>query len=875
MNMIEKQLFDKEPKLKSVCDAIQNKEEWTLDNTEIIQNKLKNILLFLNKNHGVNGLKEFLAENEITEQLLTILNYTKASYICSLFHIVDGNYPGLSIHYLLEIKEKENKSLLSFFKLLRDEKLLTVVFGSARARLVTRFLNEDDKNTNNTNEPLSLIAPLKQTSDWMLDQIDDFEKKIKNFVLPVSKSDSGFISEQTDSILLHRIASIIHNIEFWTIDKKNSENQYTDYLSDWCSVLDKKLVSCSRKQKNQFFNELIESKKMSDALYTLMLYSYTKATWKLFEWLQHENIVSLSHYVKKAYSYPLLKDRFLVLEKMGYLKPVDKYLASDKTQFFNVFEKEQSPHEKHTQLEADSRAQALIPLMTMVADYPGNEIPPEIEPDELHEHYEDLKSFTLKFVFKSHDDNDTPVCAFDKTLHEKSDSETEVDINLAMDGKHFNVKAASSTEKEVIELLCELDAQFNLEDEEEEQSMSLMIDKNIELQVFETQDIDKEIKSIENEPSNSFDEEYDDEEEELYIIEASLSEDENVADIVEPESVVEIEAPVTYEWVTQKSLDNVDYENFSTETVGKVKKILRSITRHKPGLKIEDFSIFEELNEKCANFKQVTDFYHGSFLLNQSKAKDSEHFVPLPVLVVGDPGIGKTFYSKLLAKLLNTTSYFIDANSITANWVLSGGSPSWSNSKPGLIFKHLNECKTVSPIIIFDEMDKLSNQKNYDPFSTFHQLLEKENATNFVDEYIDLEFNASHIIYILSANNLEDIPQSLRTRMKVFHVQRPEFKESMKIAQSLYQKLLGGSPIFTAELSQENCAILAQYTPREMKQILMDSLYSHVTRVSGTTNNNLVLRLLPQSQSNTHVPHEETMFENTEQIQDKNKGYLH
>jgi len=327
------------------------------------------------------------------------------------------------------------------------------------------------------------------------------------------------------------------------------------------------------------------------------------------------------------------------------------------------------------------------------------------------------------------------------------------------------------------------------------------------------------------------------------------------------------------EWVSQEDIKKASVgtvELFSDSA--KIKKLIGSIKNKKPGLKVNDFSIFDTLNEQCANFKEVTEFYQGSFILNQSKPDNAHYHVPVPVLIIGDHGIGKTHYAKMLARLLNTTSYFIDANSISASWVLTGGSSSWQNSKPGLIFKHLNECETVSPVIIFDEIDKLNGQKNYDTFSTFHQLLEKENASTLVDEYLDLKFDASHIFYILSANKVDNIPETLLSRMKVFYVGKPSFKESMKIAQNIYHDLTGGSSIFTKDLSEESCAILAEYTPREIKQIIMDSLYTQATKVSGTINNVLRLKLTSPQAHEKESEQEDTIKESKE---DTNKGYLH
>jgi ATP-dependent Lon protease len=650
---------------------------------------------------------------------------------------------------------------------------------------------------------------------------------------------------------LKTVCDTMHAIEFWVLDDVEIVKEK---LENIIPLLNDNLEKYGIKS-------FLLSSEISGDILTICSYVKTSYFYVFMAFLNNHLPRVLVHYAmemsNKKDKYSLLIDRLQVLKDLNLLSTI--FLPA-KICLINGLLKE-----KHKETDSVSINEDNALTMMRVMHYPSVTAPEEQSPEWLVEKIEALINKIENFemiVEKKEEiesDDDTPINAFDEM---KTRFQVEVD---AFDELRVRVQS---------EALGSLADEYDEEYEDEEDEISICVSSEIEDSLNEDDNASEYLKTVEQrliELKKLKNEVSDDDEEYEEYEETDEGEEEEIIIFDTPT----IELPVNYEWVTQKAIENVDYADYIEETAKKIKKIIKSIKREKPGLKVQDFSIFEELNEKCSNFKQVTDFYHGSFLLNQSKASDSEHVVPMPVLIIGDPGIGKTYYSKLLAKLLNTTSYFIDANSITASWVLSGNSAGWSNAKPGLIFKHLNECETVSPIIIFDEMDKLTGQKSYDPFSTFHQLLEKENATNFVDEFIDLEFDASHILYILSANNLESIPESLLSRMKVFHIQRPSFKDSMKIAQSLYQKLLGKSPIFTEELSQENCAMLAQYTPREMKQILMDSLYTHVTRVSGTTNNNLELRLLPQSSGSEKQVENEDSVINLTQDTNKNKGYLH
>jgi ATP-dependent Lon protease len=307
------------------------------------------------------------------------------------------------------------------------------------------------------------------------------------------------------------------------------------------------------------------------------------------------------------------------------------------------------------------------------------------------------------------------------------------------------------------------------------------------------------------------------------------------------EGIEDKQTPATIEWVNPEDIRNFKVSEVSFDEMRKVQNLLARINPHKPILKIDDYNAFDALYEQNPNFREVTDFYKGSFIFNESKDLPKEYAVPTPVLLLGEAGIGKTHFAQALANLVKTQVSLIDANSISASWVLSGHSMGWKDAKPGMILRNMIECETASPIIIFDEIDKLTNQKSYDPFSTFHQLLEPENARAFTDEYLNIKFDASKIIYILTANDANSIPPTLLSRMKVFHINKPSADQARGIASRIYRGMLGSSKLFSQELNEENQDKLSIFTPREMKQILMNSIFTHSIRAAGTQDNNLEL----------------------------------
>jgi ATP-dependent Lon protease len=156
-----------------------------------------------------------------------------------------------------------------------------------------------------------------------------------------------------------------------------------------------------------------------------------------------------------------------------------------------------------------------------------------------------------------------------------------------------------------------------------------------------------------------------------------------------------------------------------------------------------------------------------------------------PLLLVGPPAAGKTWWAERIADALGWPSAVIDMPSVTCSWELSGGSASWDNSQPGRIVRTFLNSDCASPVLILDEIDKVKTNQ-FDPCSVLLSLLEPDSAARWHDEFFDTQFDVSHAHVIATANYLERIDPALLSRFHVIDVRVPRREEMPAIVRSVW-----------------------------------------------------------------------------------------
>lgn len=228
-----------------------------------------------------------------------------------------------------------------------------------------------------------------------------------------------------------------------------------------------------------------------------------------------------------------------------------------------------------------------------------------------------------------------------------------------------------------------------------------------------------------------------------------------------------------------------------------------------------DSSHIDELAKIAPNFSEVV----GDIKLVAGLQRMANEPIKIdPILVVGSPGTGKTHFAATLAKIIGSDFVYVPMASLTASWILAGAAAQWKGAHEGKVADAIVNGRFANPVIMLDEIDKASSSDQYDPVGPLYALLESDTARTFKDEYIDVQIDASHIIWIATANDVTKIPEPILKRMTVYPIRDLTLEESRVVAKSIYAKYLEEHPLYPLdkELSEGALDRLSTMMPRAM-----------------------------------------------------------
>jgi len=308
---------------------------------------------------------------------------------------------------------------------------------------------------------------------------------------------------------------------------------------------------------------------------------------------------------------------------------------------------------------------------------------------------------------------------------------------------------------------------------------------------------------------------------------------------------------------SQKEIDEMrilgDKKKWSKEIENAFDKELRKLQRMNPSM--SDYAVqrsyielilelpWEECTTDSFDLKkarQILDRDH--FGLEKVKERIIEHLAVLklkgnmksPILCLyGPPGVGKTSLGKSIAEALGRKYERVSLGGLRDESEIRGHRKTYIGAMPGRIIKSIQKAKSSNPVFVLDEIDKVTRDSHGDPSSALLEVLDPEQNEAFHDNYLELDYDLSKVMFVATANSLASVQPALRDRMEIIEINGYTIEEKVQIAKKhLLPKQLKSHGLKKEQFTLSEAMlekIIDQYT-RESGVRTLDKMLSKMIR---------------------------------------------
>lgn len=258
--------------------------------------------------------------------------------------------------------------------------------------------------------------------------------------------------------------------------------------------------------------------------------------------------------------------------------------------------------------------------------------------------------------------------------------------------------------------------------------------------------------------------------------------DEVIADYLERINNLKIDGKFKNKLVNE--VKKLDYTNEASPEVSSIRNYLDLVLDLPFGIKSEDETdldkIKSDLDGTHWGLEKVKDRII-EYVAVKMRNKDLKSPI---ICLVGPPGVGKTSLAIAIASALHKEFYKISVGGLNDSAELNGHRRTYIGASPGKIIQGLKKCGTSNPLILIDEIDKMVNDYKGDPSSVLLDILDPEQNFMFTDNYVEEPFDLSDVMFILTANNEEEIPPALYDRLEIIELSSYTEFEKVDIAKN-------------------------------------------------------------------------------------------